>query len=156
MGCAAANLFFDPFVKLAFWLAQGELCLRQPLGSVTFLSHVIKLWNKQLAFQKPGTVGTVLLTTRPVRTHTQPHSLGGVLTQLVHQMLEAVQKGKQSGRREGVCGTLGSNYLLRTEMPLSAAMWPSSGKLLTRNMMWQVIIILLRNFMKSLLIQIKK
>lgn len=36
---------------------------------------------------------------------------------LVYQMLEAIQKGKQSGRRE-VCGTLGGSYLLRTEMPL--------------------------------------
>ena len=35
-------------------------------------------------------------------------------------MLEAIQKGEQSGRRE-VCGTLSGSYLLRTEMPLCSS-----------------------------------
>lgn len=36
---------------------------------------------------------------------------------LVYQMLEAIQKREQSGRRD-VCATLGGSYLRRTEMPL--------------------------------------
>lgn len=36
---------------------------------------------------------------------------------LGYQMLEAIQKREQSGRRD-VCATLGGSYLRRTEMPL--------------------------------------
>lgn len=59
MDFPGAKLFFDPFAKLAFWLTPGEAGLRELLGSVALLNHVIKLWPKSWAYKEIGTTGTI-------------------------------------------------------------------------------------------------